>query len=529
MNPEQADVRRGSTKQLQAVVVDENNNQTTTTAVTWSSSDTERATVSSTGLVTAIANGRVVITASSADRTTVGIIQVIRPLANRVVASPDAASINVNQRVIFGAVAFDAANNRIVDASGFTWSSTDPSKASVTSSGSVLGVAAGSTSIILSLDGKADTVPVTVVNATTGNVAGRIVDGGTGAALSAATISNTTNPTGADGRFTTNQMNPSPAPSIQITRTGYVTFQYFNLPFQVGTTSELGDLPMAPAGGTGTLTGTVVNAVNDAAVSGATVRLFQDITPNASLPSCTTSCTPLMQTTTSAGGGFTFAGVPAGTYTYTVTATGFSFTRRVAVALSAQTRDTRIVLSPTATGSGLRIVLSWGDCASPSVPCDLDSHMTGPASAPDTGRFHVAFYQKSYFSSPDTVAVLDNDAVSGLGPETVTLRQKATGTYKYYVHNFTDRADTSSTRLSSSAQARVDVYQGTNLLATFLPPSGQQGTIWAVFQVEGSTIIPVNQMLKIQDFSTVPGDFMVLGDPDVEWLVRDLLGRSKRR
>jgi hypothetical protein len=529
MSPEVADLRRGSTLQMQALVVDENNNSTATTAVTWNSSDTQRATVSATGLVTAVANGRVVITASTADRTTVGILQVIRPLANRVVASPDVASINVNQRAIFGAVAFDASNQRIMDASGFTWSSTNAGIASVTSSGSVLGVAAGSASIIVSLDGKADTVPVTVTNSTTGNVAGRIVDGGTGAALSTATITNTTNPTGADGRFTTNQMNPSPAPSIQITRTGYVTFQYFNLPFQVGTTSELGDLPMAPAGGTGTLTGTVVNAVTDGAVAGATVRLFNDITPNASLPNCTTGCTPLMQTTTTAGGGFTFASVPAGTYTYTVTASGFSFTRRVTVALSAQTRDTRIVLSPAPTGAALRIVLSWGDCANPSVPCDLDSHMTGPASAPDTGRFHVAFYQRSYFSSPDSVAVLDNDAVNGLGPETVTLRQKAAGVYKYYVHNFTDRLDTASTRLSTTAQARVEVYQGTNLLGTFLPPSGQQGTIWAVFQIEGSTIIPVNQMLKIQDFTQVPGDFMVIRDPDVERLMQDVRGRIKKK
>jgi hypothetical protein len=527
MNPEIADVRRGSTLQMQALIVDENNNATTATAVSWSSSDTERATVSSSGLVTAISNGRVVITASSADRTTVGIVQVIRPLADSVVANVSTATINVNQRLILGVAAY-ANNQRISDASGYAWGSSNPAVASVTSSGSVLGVSAGTANITVSLDGRSDVVPVTVVNATKGKVSGRVIDASTNAALSGVAVTNTTGTTTAEGRFTSDSLVPSPAPSIQLSRTGYVTFTYFNLPVQVGTITDLGDLPMAPAGGTGSITGTVLNAVNDQGVFSASVQLFPDVMSNAAL--CASSCAaPPMETFTASGGTFTFAGVAAGTYTIKVTANGYATVRRVAVAVGGQTRDNRIVLSPTVAGSALRIVLSWGNCSNSSVPCDLDSHMTGPASAPDTGRFHVAYYQRFYFSSPDTVAVLDNDAVSGLGPETVTLRQKATGTYKYYVHNFTDRTDTSSTRLSTTAQARVDVYQGANLLATFLPPTGQQGTIWAVFQVEGSTIVPVNQMLKIQDFTTVPADFMVLRDPDVERLVRDLNGRSKPR
>lgn len=527
MDPETANVSRGAQQQMTAVLVDENNNPTAASAVTWHSSDSERATVSSTGLVTGISNGRVVITASAGDRSTVGIIQVVPPPANRVEISPTSASINQGQRLIFGAVAFDGNDERILDASGFTWTSSNTSVLTVNSSGSVLGVSPGTANVTVSLDGQSASAAVQVTASTTGSVAGRVIEAAGGGVLAGASIASSGAPTTTDanGRFTSPELAPSGS-SITVSQTGYASFTYFNLPILLGQTVELGDLPMAPSGGTGTLTGTVVNALNDAPVPNATVNLYDGINPSASDPSGTQTPGPVATATTATDGTFSMLSVPAGTYTYRVTATDFSFTRTVVVSIGATSRDTRITLSPTVTGNGLRIVLSWGDCADPAVPCDLDSHLTGPTSPPDeAGRFHVAWFNDFYFNSPDTVAVLDNDAVSGLGPETITLRQKAAGVYKYYVHNFTDAVDTASTSLSTTAQARVNVYQGANLIATFLPPSGQQGTMWAVFQVEGTTITPVNQMLKVQDFTEVPADFMRIGadaDSDIRRLMDDL-------
>jgi len=474
----------------------------------------------------------VVITASAGDRSTVGIIQVIPPPANRLEISPTTASINTGQRLIFGAVAYDSNNERILDASGFTWTSSNTSVLTVNSSGSVLGVSQGTANVIVSLDGRSASATVQITTSTTGRVAGRVIEAAGGGVLAGAGIASSGAPTTTDanGRFTSPELAPSGS-SITVSQTGYASFTYFNLPILLGQTVELGDLPMAPSGGFGTLTGTVVNALNDAPVPNATVHLYAGINPSGSDPNSGVSETPAATATTAANGTFSMASVPAGTYTYRVTATNFSFTRTVVVSVGSTTRDTRITLSPTVTGNGLRIVLSWGNCTDPNVPCDLDSHLTGPTSPPDAaGRFHVAYFQEFYFNSPDTVAVLDNDAVSGLGPETITLRQKAAGIYKYYVHNYSDGADTASTRLSTTAQAKVNVYQGTNLIATFLPPSGQQGTVWAVFQVEGTTITPMNQMLKVQDFSEVPADFMRIGtdvDTDLRRLMDDLRQRRK--
>ncbi|MEX2153195.1 MAG: Ig-like domain-containing protein [Gemmatimonadaceae bacterium] len=522
MDPETAEVPRGDTKQMNAIVVDENGNATEATAVSWHASDTSRATVSGTGLVTGISNGRVVITASSGDRSTVGIVQVVRPVASRVVISPETDVLNTGQRRVYHAVAFDRNDASIPDASGFAWASTNPSIASVTSSGSVQGVSEGTAKIIVALDGKKDTANVTVTTSTTGAATGKMVqaDGTTPIAGVSVTSQGTTSTSVTDGTFTTPQLTPPV--TLDFSMTGYVSFSYFNAPFLLGQTVDLGRIPMAPVGGAGTISGIVVNALDDAAVSGADVKVFAGINaPDAN---------PIVASgVTDANGNFTLPSVPAGTYTVFVGKSDFSRNQKSTVVVNAATSNVRVPLSPVLTGTNLRIVLSWGDCANVNVPCDLDSHLTGPASAPDTGRFHVAFFNDVYFSSPDTVAVLDNDAVDGLGPETITLRQKASGVYKYYVHNFSDGADGTSTRLSSSAQARVDVYQGANLVAVFFPPSGQPGTLWAVFQVEGTTITPVNQILDDQVFNDPPSDFMRIGGADANDVRRVLLDARQHR
>ncbi|HEX4936033.1 MAG TPA: Ig-like domain-containing protein, partial [Gemmatimonadaceae bacterium] len=162
MSPDSVNVARGATVQLAAVLVDENGNTATASAVNWTSSSTARATVSSTGLVTGVTNGRVLITARSGDRTTVGVVHVVRPAAAKVVTIPEVDTLAVGNTVTYYAKAYDANNRIIGDASGFQWSSSDPAVASVTTTGVVKALSVSSTSIIVSLDGKKDTLALNV-------------------------------------------------------------------------------------------------------------------------------------------------------------------------------------------------------------------------------------------------------------------------------------------------------------------------------------------------------------------------------
>jgi uncharacterized protein YjdB len=69
VTPANPSVKEGSTIQLTATLYDARNNVLTGRIVTWSSSNTTRATVSSTGLVTAKVDGNVTITASSGGKS----------------------------------------------------------------------------------------------------------------------------------------------------------------------------------------------------------------------------------------------------------------------------------------------------------------------------------------------------------------------------------------------------------------------------------------------------------------------------
>jgi len=59
------------------------------------------------------------------------------------------------------------------------------------------------------------------------------------------------------------------------------------------------------------------------------------------------------------------------------------------------------------------------------------------------------------------------------------------GVYKYYVHDFTNRNNSTSTRLANSG-AKVNVYFGSTLAYTFNVPAGS-GTCWHVFTYNATT------------------------------------------
>lgn len=514
MEPTEAVVPRQDSAQLNAVLVDENGNPVSTTTLGWSTSDSSRATVSASGWVRGIANGRVLVTATSGDRTTVAVVEVVPPLASAVALASSVDTLAVGQSRLYQPTSLDASGAVIPDADRYEWFTSNADVARVNASGLVTGAAAGEALIIVKIDTRKDTTVVHVREATDGAVTGIVIDPASGAAIVGANVSSSS------GRSATTDSNGAfslaglvPGEDLTLSASGQVPVVFYDVPVRLGQTLHLGELPMASSSGSsGTIIASVVNALDDSPVVGATVSVFADINAPSTIPgSGVTTPAAIAQATTDAQGNAAFAAIPPGTYTYLVTAAGFSFTRKVVVSIDGLSLSTRIALAPVVAGDvpGLRVVLTWGDCqggTSNLVPCDLDAHMTGPDASGDS-RFHVAYFNGVHLSGEDTVAVLDNDATDGLGPETVTLRPRATGVYKYYVHDYSDAGDSLSTRLSS-ARARVDVYKGTNLIATFFPPVNQPGVLWAVFQVDGSTITPVNEMIRIQDFPTVPGTFL---------------------
>ena len=78
--------------QLSATVYDENNDVIEDATVAWESDDTSVATVSTSGLVTAVARGTTTITATSGDKSKTASITVDLP-ADRIVIDPDSATL----------------------------------------------------------------------------------------------------------------------------------------------------------------------------------------------------------------------------------------------------------------------------------------------------------------------------------------------------------------------------------------------------------------------------------------------------
>lgn len=124
-------------------------------SVTWSTSAAATATVSASGLVTAVANGTATITATSTvDGTIKGTstVTVTTPVSG-VTVSPTTASIAVGAtRQLTPTVAPAGASNKNV-----TYSSSATGVATVNSSGLVTGVAAGTATITVTTDDGAKT------------------------------------------------------------------------------------------------------------------------------------------------------------------------------------------------------------------------------------------------------------------------------------------------------------------------------------------------------------------------------------
>lgn len=188
-----------------------------------------------------------------------------------------------------------------------------------------------------------------------------------------------------------------------------------------------------------------------------------------------------------------------GNYTAEITKDGFITGYFNIVALNSITSEQVLVLTPVLSEQEYRIVLTWGES-----PTDLDSHLV--AKTADEKLFHIFYANPEYMNSENEyIAKLDVDDVTSFGPETVTITVNASDlencTFKYMVHDFTNRQRTQSNALSLSG-AIVHVYQGNDLIRTFHAPADKEGTVWNVFEIKDYQITPINTF----SYETIPSD-----------------------
>ncbi|MEP6834487.1 MAG: Ig-like domain-containing protein [Gemmatimonas sp.] len=152
----------GATATLTATLKDASGNTLRGQTVTWSSSAQAVATVSTGGVVTAVAAGTATITATSEGKSGTASITVSAPVAT-VAVTPPAPAINVGATVTLTADTKDAAGVSLTGRA-IAWSSSAQSVATVTQTGVVTAIASGTTTITATSEGKSGTATITVSN-----------------------------------------------------------------------------------------------------------------------------------------------------------------------------------------------------------------------------------------------------------------------------------------------------------------------------------------------------------------------------
>ncbi len=156
----------GQTTQATATTRDANNNVLSGRSIAWSSSNTAVATVSGSGLVTAIAAGTSQITATSEGKSgsaqlTVAVPPPV-PVAS-VTVNLGTTSLNPGETIQASATAKDA-NNNVLTGRTIIWSSSNSSIATVSSSGLITALAVGTVQILASCEGQVGTGNLDVVD-----------------------------------------------------------------------------------------------------------------------------------------------------------------------------------------------------------------------------------------------------------------------------------------------------------------------------------------------------------------------------
>ena len=243
---------------------------------------------------------------------------------------------------------------------------------------------------------------------------------------------------------------------------------------RVATVTQLSDTCTS----TGAISGTIKDAVSNSGVT--------DVSLSARSGLNTTSGTIVKTATSDNSGNYSLSSMSAGWYTVETSKSGYmAATNFYVYSCGDNVSSQDATITTTLSSGSMRIILSW------NTTKDLDSHLTGPDNA--SGKFHVYWHDQEIFyyakndytcsgcsasqKSDNVTQDVDSDAK---GPETITISTARSGTYRYYVHNYTNRG-TNNKRLFKSGASVTVYYSGlSNNPTTFNVPSGY-GDLWTVF------------------------------------------------
>ena len=282
-----------------------------------------------------------------------------------------------------------------------------------------------------------------------------------------------------DGRFLFRDCNPGMY-TLRVEKEGYESYEQNLLvdeETQGSSTQMIGLVP--ESGQTGTVKGYIRDSVNTMGISQITIRVRKGFYNYGEIGKEDV----VMTIQTDVYGGYRLTDLPAGYYCmemmdesdredkYMLSYVNF-------FVAGGMTRNNENYYLSQSVGSGeMRIVLTWGN-----RPYDLDSHAV-------FWNGELYYRNESIYLGNVMVASLDRDDTDGEGPETVTVDTNKSGSFRYFVYNFSKDSVTGLAR----SNAVVWVYRSGYQPKMYTVPLDLTGYTWNVFRYDSSTNQIINE------------------------------------
>jgi uncharacterized protein YjdB len=151
----------GQTATASASGLDQNGASISTGTVTWTSSSPTVASVSLAGVVTGVAAGQASITANAGGKQGQATVAITLPPVATVTVTPASAILALGATVQLAAATLDGGGAALTGRT-VTWSTSDATKASVSATGLVTGIASGTVTLSAMSEGKSGTATISV-------------------------------------------------------------------------------------------------------------------------------------------------------------------------------------------------------------------------------------------------------------------------------------------------------------------------------------------------------------------------------